>query len=120
MPKIKSHRELEVWKESMDFVLEVYEALKTFPKEEQYALSDQIRRAVVSIPSNIAEGFGRDSAKEFAHFISIARGSLYEISTQLELASRLGYLKPKSGLYPRVESIGKMLNALRSRLKSTS
>ena len=119
MATIKNYRDLEVWKLSMDFVESVYKALKTFPAEERYGLCDQIRRAAVSIPSNIAEGFGRDSNKDFAHFLSIARGSLFEISTQLEIASRLGYLKPNSGLYPQVESIGKMLNALRRRLKTS-
>ena len=119
MATIKNYRELDVWKQSMDFVLDVYQALKTFPAEERYGICDQIRRAAVSIPSNIAEGFGRDTPKEFSHFLSIARGSLYEVSTQLELANRLGYLHANSGLYPQVEAIGKMLNSLRSRLKST-
>lgn len=118
MATIKNFRELEVWKQSMDFVEDVYRLLKQFPVEERYGICDQIRRAAVSIPSNIAEGFGRDTPKEFAHFLSIARGSLYEISTQLEIASRLGYLQPNSGLYPKIESIGKMLNSLRARLKS--
>ena len=117
MATIKSYRELEVWQKSMDFVEDVYKALKAFPAEEKYGLCDQIRRAAVSIPSNIAEGFGRDTNAEFARFLSIARGSLFEIATQLELANRLGYLPPKSGLYQQVESIGKMLNALRIRLK---
>ncbi len=117
MATIKSYRELEVWQKSMDFVEDVYKALKAFPAEEKYGLCDQIRRAAVSIPSNIAEGFGRDTNAEFARFLSIARGSLFEIATQLELANRLEYLPPKSGLYQQVESIGKMLNALRIRLK---
>lgn len=120
MANIKSYRELEVWKQSMDFVLDVYRELKTFPVEERYGICDQIRRAAVSIPSNIAEGFGRDTPKEFSHFLSIARGSLYELSTQLEIANRLGYLQPNSGLYPQAEAIGKMLNSLRSRLKAAS
>ena len=120
MANIKSYRELEVWKQSMDFVLDVYRELKTFPVEERYGICDQIRRAAVSIPSNIAEGFGRDTPKEFSHFLSIARGSLYELSTQLEIANRLGFLQPNSGLYPQAEAIGKMLNSLRSRLKAAS
>ena len=120
MATIKSYRELTVWKTAMTFVENVYRALRHFPKEETYGICDQIRRAAVSIPSNIAEGFGRDTPKEFAHFLSIARGSLYEVSTQLEIANRLGYLQPDSGLYPQVESIGKMLNSLRSRLRSRS
>jgi len=120
MATIKTFRELEVWQLSMDFVESVYKALKAFPAEERYGLCDQIRRAAVSVPSNIAEGFGRDSNTDFAHFLTIARGSLFEISTQLEIASRLGYLPPDSGLYPMIESIGKMLNSLRRHLKDSS
>ena len=101
MATIKNYRDLEVWQLSMDFVEAIYKALKTFPPEERYGICDQIRRAAVSVPSNIAEVFGRDTPKEFAHFLSIARGSLYETMTQLELASRLGYLSSNSGLYPQ-------------------
>ena len=120
MATIKNYRELDVWKQSMDFVEAVYKTLKTFPSEERYGICDQIRHAAVSIPSNIAEGFGRDTPKEFAHFLSIARGSLYEIMTQLEIASRLGYLASNSGLYPQAVSIGKMLNTLKKRLAAPS
>ena len=120
MATIKNYRELEVWKLSMDFVEATYKALKTFPPEERYGICDQIRRAAVSVPSNIAEGFGRDTPREFAHFLSIARGSLYEVTTQLEIASRLGYLAQDSELYPQAESIGKMLNSLKKRLAAPS
>ena len=120
MATIKNYRELEVWQLSMDLVELVYKALKRFPAEERFAICDQIRRAAVSIPSNIAEGFGRDSNADFAHFVSIARGSLFELATQLEIASRLGYLPKDSGLYPKVESVGKMLNALHRHLKATA
>ena len=116
MATVKTYRDLEVWQKSMTFVEEVYKTVKTFPREEQYGLSDQIRRAAVSIPSNIAEGFGRDSNAEFLRFLAIARGSLYEVSTHLEIAHRLGFLPSKAGLYPQIVSIGKMLNTLRRRL----
>ena len=116
MATVKTYRDLEVWQKAMAFVEDVYKAVKAFPQEEQYGLSDQIRRAAVSIPSNIAEGFGRDSNAEFLRFLSIARGSLYEVSTQLEIAHRLGYLPSNAGLYPQIVSIGKMLNTLRRRL----
>ena len=116
MATVKTYRDLEVWQKAMAFVEDVYKAVKTFPREEQYGLSDQIRRAAVSIPSNIAEGFGRDSNAEFLRFLAIARGSLYEVSTQLEIAHRLGFLPSKAGLYPQIVSIGKMLNTLRRRL----
>lgn len=79
---MKSFKELEVWQVARAFVADVYRLLKTFPEEEKFALCDQIRRAVVSIPSNIAEGFGRDSHKDFAHFLVQARGSSYENKSQ--------------------------------------
>ena len=116
MATVKTYRDLEVWQKSMAFVEDIYKAVRTFPREEQYGLSDQIRRAAVSIPSNIAEGFGRDSNTEFLRFLSIARGSLYEVSTQLEIAHRIGFLPSRTGLYPQIVSIGKMLNTLRRRL----
>ena len=115
---VKSFRELEVWKKSMDFAEHVYRVVRVFPKEERYGLSDQLRRAAISIPSNIAEGRGRDSIRDFSHFLTMARGSLNEVSTQLELACRLGYLERGTGLYEEAQSIGKMLNAMISRLHS--
>ena len=113
---MKSFRELEVWQYAMDLVELVYRKLKTFPREEQFALCDQLRRAVVSVPSNIAEGFGRDSHKDFAHFLSQARGSLYEVSTQLEVAIRLGYMKPDEEIIAKMNSVSKMLRSLKSHL----
>lgn len=118
MSAIKSYRELEVWQLSMDLVEDLYKVLKAFPREELYGLSDQIRRAAVSIPSNIAEGFGRDSNADFAYFISIAKGSLFEVSTQLELAARLGYLSPDVKFGSRMVTIGKKLTAFRNHLLS--
>ena len=116
---IKSYRELNVWQKAMDFAVHVYKVLKGFPAEERYGLCDQLRRAVVSIPSNIAEGRGRDTAKDFSHFLALARGSLNEVATQLELAVRLGYLDSGSGLYEESREIGKMLNAMIQRLKQS-
>ena len=85
-------RELNAWKKAMELTDRVYDLVRQFPADERYALCDQLRRAVVSIPSNIAEGFGRQSHKDFAHFLSQARGSLYEVDTQLEIAARRGYI----------------------------
>ena len=116
MATVKTYRDLEIWQKSMAFVEDVYKAVRIFPREEQYGLSDQIRHAAVSIPSNIAEGFGRDSNAEFLRFLPIARGSLYEVSTQLEIAHRIGFLPSRTGFYPQIVSIGKMLNTLRRRL----
>ena len=87
----KSYKELIVWQKSMKLAEKVYLLVKALPREETYALSDQIRRAAVSIPSNIAEGHARQSQKEFLQFLCIARGSRAELETQLLLAQRLGY-----------------------------
>ena len=117
MAIVKSYRDLLVWQKSMDFAEHVYRVLRKFPQEERYALCDQLRRAVVSIPSNIAEGRGRDTSRDFAHFLTLARGSLNEVATQLELATRLGYMKSGTGLYEETEEIRKMLNAMIRRLR---
>jgi len=85
-------RQLKVWEKSMELVEEVYRLVKRLPAEERYALSDQMRRLAVSIPSNIAEGHGRFSSREFTQFLSIAKGSLYELTTQLLICVRAGYL----------------------------
>ena len=120
MTVVKSYRDLVVWQKAMDFAEHVYVVQKTFPAEERFGLCDQLRRAVVSIPSNIAEGRGRDSAKGFSHFLMIARGSLNEVATQLELAVRLGYMTSGSGLYTEAQEIRKMLNAMIRRLRKTT
>lgn len=90
------HRNLEAWKKSMDLVVEVYAFTKQFPKEEIYGLSSQMRRAAVSVPSNIAEGSAAMTSKQFVNFLSIALGSLSELDTQLEIAFRLGYIKQEA------------------------
>ena len=87
----KPHKNLNLWKSAMDLVLKVYKGTKRFPGSEAYGLINQIRRAAVSIPSNIAEGAGRRTKKEFIQFLFVARGSLSELETQLEIANRLGY-----------------------------
>ena len=87
-----SYKNLEAYKESKKLVKQVYALLKKFPKEEQYALCDQLRRAVISVPSNIAEGSGRTSAKDQAHFFEMAFGSLMEVECQMDIAKDLGYV----------------------------
>lgn len=89
---VKNYRELIVWQKAMALVELVYQATKMFPKEELYGLTNQIRRAVVSIPSNIAEGQTRQSSAEFKRFLSIAQGSRAEVETQIMIAQRLNYL----------------------------
>ena len=87
-----SYKNLEAYKESKTLVKQVYALLKKFPREEQYALCDQLRRAVISVPSNIAEGSGRTSAKDQAHFLEMAFGSLMEVDCQMDIAQDLGYV----------------------------
>ncbi len=89
---VQNYRELEVWQKGLDLVVLIYRETARFPREEIYGLTNQLRRASVSIPSNIAEGQGRRSTKEFLHHLSIARGSALEVQTQLEIAKRLQYL----------------------------
>ncbi len=90
--KLKTHKDLDAWQKSLDLVEMVYKATNGFPQEELYGLVNQMRRAAVSIPSNIAEGAARASKKEFTQFLHIALGSVSEIETQLIIAKRLGYL----------------------------
>lgn len=89
---MKTHKELKIWMESMQLVTEIYKITINFPKEEIYGLTSQIRRAAVSIPSNIAEGAGRKNIKEFRQFLYIALGSLSELETQLLISKNIGYL----------------------------
>ncbi len=112
--KSSEFRDLIVWQKAMDLAIEVYSLAKLLPKEETYALSDQIRRAAISIPSNIAEGQGRITTKEFIRFLSMARGSLWELSTQIEICERLNYLEKSqtAPIHNLITEIAKMLNAL--------
>ena len=104
----------------MQLVEEVYKLIKSLPKEEQYALSNQIRRAAISIPSNIAEGNARESEKDFVRFLSIAQGSNAELETQLLLCRRLGYIDSDqlSNTIALSEEVAKMLRSLIKRLKT--
>lgn len=110
----KPHKNLEAWKQSMDLVIEIYRTTEHFPSQETYGLTNQIRRAAVSVPSNIAEGAARQTKKEFANYLHIAQASLSELDTQVELASRLGYLNDPSrrGLDETMERIDKMITGL--------
>lgn len=112
--EIKGFRDLVVWQKAMDFVVEVYEATKSFPNVEQFGLTSQLRRSCVSIPSNIAEGHGRDGTRDFLKFLSVAYGSLNEAQTQLMLAQRLGYLpsEKSSKLLGMAAEIAKLANGL--------
>ena len=109
-----AYTELRAWKQAVDLVLEVYRTTQQFPKTELYGLTNQIRRSAVSVPSNVAEGKGRSSDREFALFLSHARGSLLELETQLLIASKLGYTgkEQSESLGTRTEQLAKTLNAL--------
>ncbi|MDR0858071.1 MAG: four helix bundle protein [Oscillospiraceae bacterium] len=115
---VNHYRDLIVWQKAMKLVKEVYLLVKKLPKEELFSLSDQMRRAVVSIPSNIAEGQARESTKEFIHFLAIARGSKAEIQTQLLICIEIGYLSATdiTEAMSLSEEVGKMLTALIRRL----
>lgn len=117
--KIQSYRELEVWLLSMDLAEQCYRVTKTFPKEELFGLTSQIRRAACSVPANIAEGHGRNSTKEFLNHLSIARGSLHEVETHLLLAQRVELLKAEQTkpLLEISERISQMLSRLRQSLE---
>ena len=106
------YRKLIVWQKAMLFSKVVYALLNQFPVAEKYALADQVRRAVVSVPSNIAEGCGRASNRDYAHFLSIARGSLYETMTQLEMAKEMGYLESIDEAEALAAEISRMLTTL--------
>src|SRR4051812_40675889 len=113
----RGHKKLDVWKEAVAFASDIYKTTEGFPKHEMYGLTSQMRRAVVSIPSNIAEGAARFSPKEFAQFLGMAGGSLSELDTQIEIASNLGYLtfNQKDSLEVRMVSISRMLAGLISK-----
>ena len=102
----------------MELVEEVYQLMKKFPADERFRLCDQLSRAVISIPSNIAEGNGRESKTEYARFLGIARGSLYETQTQLEIARRLGYVDDLSSITGLISEIARMLISIISKLRS--
>jgi len=113
-----SYRDLIVWQKAMELTKQVYQMTISFPQDEVYGLTSQIRRCAVSIPSNIAEGRGRNSDKEFIRFLNIALGSLYELQTQLELAQAFQYLPSITEVDNRSIEIEKMLNALINSKKS--
>lgn len=109
---MKDHKDLDVWKQSMVLVEDIYALTKNFPSDEKYGLSSQIKRAVVSVPSNIAEGAGRKGDKEFIQFLYIAMGSLSELETQLILANRLQFIDSVESYLSQIEKIKKMLFGL--------
>jgi four helix bundle protein len=112
MGKLESYQDLDVWKQTKELVREIYELTKLFPKEEQFGLTNQLRRAAVSVPSNIAEGCGRNHVKDSIQFFFIARGSLYETETQLLIARDLQYINQEklSTIIDKIKSCKRLLN----------
>ncbi|TAH52995.1 MAG: four helix bundle protein [Chloroflexota bacterium] len=117
---VKNYRDLRVWQSAMDLVVLVYEISEKFPSKEMYGLTSQIRRAGVSVPSNIAEGHTRESTKEYLHHLSIAQASLAEVETQIEIAFRLKYCAQEEldKILSHSTSLGKQLYSLRNALQS--
>jgi four helix bundle protein len=116
---INSYRDLMVWKKGIDLVTECYKLTGAFPKSQQYSLSDQLQRAAVSVPSNIAEGWGRQSTKEFLRHLSIAYGSLAEVETQLVIARKLEYISEATAAHVHELSteVAKMIVSLKRSLR---
>lgn len=114
----KPHERLEAWKSAMELVETIYRVTAMFPSQEQFGLVSQMRRAAVSVPSNLAEGAARDGSREFVRFLSIARGSLSELDTQYQIAVRLGYAKPDPiQLEPLLERTSKLISGLHKKMK---
>ena len=108
----RPHENLQAWKEAMRLVRTIYDLTKTFPREEIYGLAAQMRRAAVSVPSNLAEGAARSSRKEFSQFLSVAKGSLSELETQLLISADLGYLDRGNKVFDLAQYVAKLLAGL--------
>jgi four helix bundle protein len=119
MNTIRTHRDLLVWQKSMVLVTEIYRKSQRFPVQEQYGLTSQIRRAAISIPSNIAEGFGRQSTGDYLRFLNIAVGSLFEVQTQIEIALNLQFINQLDfeEIFEKSREIDRMLSSLIQKLK---
>jgi len=111
--EIRTHKDLDVWKDSIELVTKIYQLVSNFPKEERFGLVDQTKRAAISIPSNIVEGAARNSQKEFLQFLYIALGSIAELETQLIISKKLGFLNDE-GIFEDLEKIkSKLLGLIR-------
>ncbi len=114
-----AHQKLEAWKSAMGLATSVFRLCRTFPKSEQFALSNQLWRAVISVPSNIAEGAARGSRKEFLQFVIIARGSLSEVQTQLLIATNIGYLPATDPIFEELDHVFQLVNGLKRHLSNS-
>ena len=111
---VKNYRDLIVWQKAMKLVTEIYKHTKSFPEDERYGLTSQLRRSSVSLPSNMAEGYGRNSTQDYIRFLRIANGSLFELQTQLEIARNLSFITGEvfAELYESSREIERMLSSL--------
>lgn len=116
MPGARPHYKLVAWQQAIALVKLIYEISSRFPKEEIYALTVQIRRAAVSVPSNIAEGAARSGKREFTQFLNIAKGSLSELETQLIIAVELGYLEPMHEVFTVLEKVSRLMTGLHRKI----
>lgn len=118
---IQSFKDLIAWQKAMDLVVEVYRATESFPQREMYGLSNQMRRAAVSIPSNIAEGQGRSTTKDFCHFLCHSIGSVQELETQLLISRRQGFMDNKTQIACQdlIAEVGRILHGLLTSLRSS-
>jgi four helix bundle protein len=116
----RSHRTLKVWQEGISLVAIVYDLTSAFPASEQFGLTSQLRRAALSVPANIAEGFARTGTKELLHFLSIAQGSLSELDTLIEVANRLGYLKEIASVHAKIDDVSGLTMGLAASLRRRS
>lgn len=118
MSEVKSYRDLLVWRRGMELAEHIYALTDTFPKKEEYRLTSQMIRAAISVPANIAEGQRRGSRKDYARFLSIARGSVAEVETYLSLADRLGYgnREENEQAFAVADEVSRMLNVMHSRM----
>jgi four helix bundle protein len=122
MSSIKSYKDLLIWQKGIEIVADLYQLVESFPKEELYALTSQLKRAAVSVPSNIAEGYGRNSTQSYIHFVSISRGSLFELETQLLVAQKLKFIKNEtlfSNIMNQITEETKMINSFINKLESS-
>lgn len=113
---VKMYKELKIWQKSLDLVEEIYHLAEAFPKSEEYNLKSQLKRAIVSVSLNIAEGKSRSGSKDFAHFLNMASASLTEVEVVIEIAKRLNYLKDYDKIIMDIQTLNKMINSLRSKL----
>lgn len=122
MQKINSYKDLFVWQKAITIISDIYKITKKFPPEERFVLTSQMQRAAVSIAANIAEGHGRGTRGDYAHFLDVAHGSLSELETLLTVAENLSYCPPIecSKMQERLAELGKMLGSLKSKLRGRS